>query len=59
MQLEGMLISSGLEHTGGWILALCLLPVCLVDLGKLALHACLPFLKMKIMSPTFGRHFKT
>lgn len=59
MQLEGMLISPGLEHTGGWIIALCLLPVCLVGLGKLALHACFPFLKMEIMSPTFVRHFMT
>lgn len=54
-----MLISSGLEHIGGWIIALCLLPVCLVGLSKLALHACLPFLKMEIISPTFGRYFKT
>lgn len=30
MQLKGMLISSGLEHTGGWIVAPCLLPVCLL-----------------------------
>lgn len=59
MQLKGMLISSGLEHMGGWIIALCLLPVCLVGPGKLALHACLPFLKMEIISPTFGRYFKT
>lgn len=25
-----MLISSGLEHTGGWIVAPCLLPICLL-----------------------------
>lgn len=59
MQLKGMLISSGLEHTGGWIIALYLLPVCLVGLGKSALHAPFPFCKMEIMSLTFVRHFKT
>lgn len=59
MQLKGMLISSGLEHTGGWIIALYLLPVCLVGLGKSALHAPFPFCKIEIMPLTFVRHFKT
>lgn len=54
-----MLISSGLEHTGGWIIALYLLPVCLVGLGKSALHAPFPFCKIEIMPLTFVRHFKT
>lgn len=47
MQLKGMLISSGLEHTGGWIIALYLLPVCLVGLGKSAVHDCFLFIKWR------------
>lgn len=59
MQLKAMLISSGLEHTEEWIIALYLLLVCWVGLGKSARRACFSFCKIEIISLIFVGHFQT
>lgn len=58
MQLKEMLISLGLEHTEEWIIALYLLSVYWVGLGKSAPHACFSFSKIEIISLIFVGHFQ-